>query len=225
VAAAPTELWGSAASPRRGTQLDAALRRSPLFANLDEQAISALRGEMVISSVPSGEVVLRQGDIADCLYLVVSGRVRVVTGPPEARTVLAELGPGQIFGEMGLLTGEPRYATVETARDSELARLGATSFHRVIERYPELMVRSLSRTVIDRLQHEPRTPSSAASIATVAVFGALGDEDLDRAAARLSEAFGTLGRTARLTSCAVDDELGQPGIAQLTDEASPARAR
>jgi NTE family protein/lysophospholipid hydrolase len=127
---------------------------------------------------------------------------------------------------MGLLTGEPRSATVETARDSQLARLDATSFHRVIERYPQLMVRSLSRTVIERLQRNSTSmPHGAASITTVAVFGALGNEDLDRIAARISAAFGVLGRTALLTSCGVDHELGQTGIAQSTDEASPARAR
>ena len=75
----------------------------------------------------AGEVLFRQGDLGDSLYVVVTGRVRMLAGEPGHEHALGELGPGELLGEMALLTGEPRAATIVAVRDSELYRLGSES--------------------------------------------------------------------------------------------------
>ncbi len=79
--------------------------------------------------VSAGETVVRQGEDADALFIVVHGRVAVSQrGPDGTERELNRLGPGELFGEIGLLTGQPRIATVRAIEPSELLRLDKATF-------------------------------------------------------------------------------------------------
>ena len=86
-----------------------------------------------------GEVITRQGNEAHYLYIIVKGEaeVRIVAGEGQSRAV-ARLGKGQVFGEMGLMTGEPRTATVIALTDTVCYRLDKDTFKEALERRPEI---------------------------------------------------------------------------------------
>jgi NTE family protein len=92
----------------------------PLLAGADEHTLAELARRLRPVAVHAGETVIRQGDAADRLYLVRSGRLRVVVDDDEGLRTVRELGAGAAIGELALLTGMPRSATVQAVRDGEL---------------------------------------------------------------------------------------------------------
>src|SRR4051812_47598980 len=97
---------------------------SPLFRELDPSALHELSLETSPVHLGGGETLLREGEAGDALYVVVSGRLSVIVGA----TPIAEVGRGETVGEMALLTGAPRSATVLAVRDTVLLRLSKDSF-------------------------------------------------------------------------------------------------
>ena len=90
-------------------------------------------------SVPAGRMVFEQGDPGDSFFMITSGRVRIYRKNAEGmETELAELGPGDSFGEMALLTGAPRSANVAALEDLELTVLAKVHFDRILRNYPEV---------------------------------------------------------------------------------------
>jgi CRP-like cAMP-binding protein len=89
---------------------------------------------------PGGTVIFRKGDKGDALFLIEEGQVSIVAGNKieNAEAPLAELGPGNSFGEMALLTGEPRSATVVAVKDTSLLRIDKEHFDELLERSPNL---------------------------------------------------------------------------------------
>ena len=126
----------------------------PLFAGLDEATRLELARQLEPVHVAAGEVIFRQGDIGQGLFLVVSGRLRVsvasdISGDGHER-VLYDVGRGAIVGEMALLTDRPRAATVSAVRDSDLLLLRVLSFTSLLERSPAL-VTGMIRLLVDRV--------------------------------------------------------------------------
>jgi CRP-like cAMP-binding protein len=85
-----------------------------------------------------GEVVLRQGDPGDSLYVVRAGSVAVQVGAPGTRREVATLTGGQFFGEMSLMTGESRSATVVAKSDCECYIVDKAAFKEILDERPEL---------------------------------------------------------------------------------------
>ena len=91
-----------------------------LFKELPEPGLQMLAERGRPKHFAAGEVIMRQGDVSDALHVITRGRVRVERDQPgETPLVLAELGPGDVIGEMGLLDGGPRSATVTASEDTE----------------------------------------------------------------------------------------------------------
>jgi len=86
-----------------------------------------------------GEVIFRQGDIGDRLYVIAKGEVEVVREDPEkGETVLARLGPGEYFGEMALLSKAPRNATIRAVTDVETLTIHRDDFSSLYTHIPAL---------------------------------------------------------------------------------------
>jgi CRP-like cAMP-binding protein len=94
----------------------ALLRSLPLFAPLPAPAIEGLAHALEPASIPDGAVMVRQGDVGDRFYVIAHGQVEVTRDG----THVADLGRGEFFGEIALLTNVPRTATV-TARSDVIA--------------------------------------------------------------------------------------------------------
>ena len=101
----------------------------------DRPALDQLESEVEMTTIAGGETLFQQGDPGEEAYVVMNGRLRVVTrnGAGEEH-VLNELGRGEVLGELALLTGSPRSATVYAVRDTEVARISKETFLRAVER-------------------------------------------------------------------------------------------
>lgn len=126
------------------TQKQLARRRKvldvvPLFAPLSEDEKQELARGLKYAPFAHGEVVTRQGDEGHWLYLLEDGVASVRLSDGLAEREVAKMSGGSFFGEMSLLTGEPRSATVIAETDVECFRLDKATFQRVIEKRPELM--------------------------------------------------------------------------------------
>lgn len=109
-----------------------------------------------------------QGEPADCLYLIRKGRVRVIQNGHE----IARLGPGETTGEMAVLAGIERSATIEPIEPMVLLRFDADDFLALLDTYPEIQ-RALMRTLVMRLTsaNRPREPSRRAATMVGMVWG------------------------------------------------------
>jgi predicted acylesterase/phospholipase RssA/CRP-like cAMP-binding protein len=113
-----------------------ALAQVPIFRDVEAAALAALERQAVRHHIEAGAWLFREGDDADALFVVVSGRLRiVVTGDGEERSV-RELGPGAALGELALLTGSARSAGAQAARDCELMEVSREAFARLLEEEP-----------------------------------------------------------------------------------------
>ncbi len=119
-----------------------ALRRSTFFADLPEPALRALLPLLQWRSLRGGGTLFRQGDAGDALYLVVRGSAYIALGDGASGEQLVDaLAPGEVFGEIAVLTGLPRSATVRAAGRLQLLRLGADDLAGLMARHPEFGLR------------------------------------------------------------------------------------
>jgi len=116
----------------------AALAAVELFAPLTAAERESLAGHLVYAPFAAGDVITREGATAHWLYLLESGTAEVWVDTPGSRKVVATLGPGSLFGEMGMMTGEPRRATVGAASDVVCYRLDKSGFESIIRARPDI---------------------------------------------------------------------------------------
>lgn len=115
-----------------------ALHEVDLFAPLDDGEIEKLADSLHPAPFTRGEIITRQGAEAHWLYLVVEGEVSVRVAKDGAETEIARMSDGSFFGEMSLITGEPRSATVVAVSDVDCYRLDKTAFQELVQRRPEV---------------------------------------------------------------------------------------
>jgi CRP/FNR family cyclic AMP-dependent transcriptional regulator len=105
--------------------MEEAVRNAPLFLALDEEASVALRASMVEIDFTRGQVVFAEGDPGDRLYVIVDGKIKLGTTSNDGReSLLAVLGPGEMFGELSLFDPGPRTATATALTETTLLGLG-----------------------------------------------------------------------------------------------------
>ncbi|NML24712.1 mechanosensitive ion channel family protein [Zoogloea dura] len=117
-----------------------AISRIDLFSRLSEAEQLELAGRLVNAPFAEGDIVTRQGAIAHWLYIIVSGEAEAWWQPPDGspQRLLERRGPGSVFGELGLMTGAPRRATVIAVSDVEAYRLDKAGFEHIIRARPEI---------------------------------------------------------------------------------------
>lgn len=198
-------------------RLAVALHLSNLFDTLDPDVLRDLESELDLFMLYGGEVLFREGDAGDYFCIVVNGRVRVTRAAAGGEeSGVAEIGPGEIVGEMAVVTHEPRSATVVALRDTHLARLTKAAFERFMAKHPVWAFQVVSRTLARRLQTTGTRTRDAGRrhVSTVAVV------PIDRSAPthgfcqQLQTSLSQFGSAVHLTSARVDEHLGRPGIAQ-----------
>lgn len=112
----------------------AMVARIPLFEGLDAGALAEVVSTLKARTVPPGTIIIRRGDRGDAMYMIAAGTVEVTTSDGAQRT----LHVGNFFGEMALVTREPRSATVTALTTVDLLVLDAADFHRLAERMPQV---------------------------------------------------------------------------------------
>jgi CRP-like cAMP-binding protein len=124
----------------------------PPFENLNEELSSSLAENLHSIDYPKGTVIFNAGDQGDSFYVIKEGTVNVYITAPDSdeKVILSNLSKGDYFGEMALLTGEPRSASVETASNVSLIRLEKDGFEQLLEKDPKISI-SISHLISQRL--------------------------------------------------------------------------
>ena len=105
----------------RGDPL-ALLESSPIFRGLDRPTLAAISAELESLSLPGGATLFEAGEASDAMYLLIAGCLGAYAAGDSAR-LLGRITAGETVGEMGLVSGHPRSATIRALRDSDLVRL------------------------------------------------------------------------------------------------------
>jgi len=110
-----------------------------IFDGIPLDGLARLGQEGTRRSFPAGSVLMAQGEESDSMHIIVSGEVRVERSHPDLTEPieLAVLGPGQVVGEMGVLDGGPRSATVTAIADTETLEIAAPLLGELVLRFPE----------------------------------------------------------------------------------------
>jgi CRP/FNR family transcriptional regulator len=115
------------------------LRRVPLFSELSTAELERVAQVGIPRSFPRETRIFHEGDPGDACYIVREGSCRVTREHPDGRAItLATLGPGAIFGELAMLDGERRSASVEATENTELVALPASDVRNLIRGHPEM---------------------------------------------------------------------------------------
>jgi CRP/FNR family cyclic AMP-dependent transcriptional regulator len=119
--------------------IPAVLEQVPLFSGLDPDDLEAIERQAVSKRYRRNTVIIEHGDEANTLYFMIDGRVKIyAVGDDGKEVVFGEKGAGSYVGELGLLAGGTRSASVQTLDDSEFLVLTQDSFNRIIAAHPEI---------------------------------------------------------------------------------------
>ncbi len=156
----------------------AVLKAVPLFASFPEDQLRVLATTVMRKSAPRSNTIMAGGDPTDSLYIVLSGRLKVMMSDSDGKEViLSILGPGEFFGEMGLIDEEPRSASVVTIEPCELLQLAKRDFNKCLAENFE-MAMAVMRGLVRRLREADR---KIGSLALLDVYGRVARLLLDMA--------------------------------------------
>ncbi|MFC2173342.1 cyclic nucleotide-binding domain-containing protein [Acidobacteriota bacterium] len=139
------------------------MSESPLFEGIPQEKQAEIARIAQDKVLPAHTVLFRQGDPGDSYYIIKAGRVRIFRKSEDGmETDLSELGPGESFGEMALLTGKPRSAWAETAEETQLTVFRKAEFDRILKDHPDIslaFIQQMSNWILRddiRLEKETR---------------------------------------------------------------------
>jgi len=179
------------------------VRRAPLFAALDDESANALMKSMTTSRLERGDVLFREGDQGNRLYVIGEGKIKLgLTSVDGRENLLAILGPGEMFGELSLFDPGPRTATATAVAETQLIELGHDDLNTFLAGRPAV-ASSMLAALARRLR---RTNDSLADLVFTDVPGRVAKALLD-----LSNRFGRPAEDGIL----VAHDLTQEEIAQL----------
>ena len=139
----------------------------PLLGGLDDLSLAAVNAELKRVCIPGGHTLFRENEVADALYIVMTGCLAVIVRNSDGHDILVSRIPaGETVGEMGLLDGGFRSATVKALRDTELLRLDKFSCERLVEKHPRSMLCLIS-LLVRRLRSTTRHVDERAAVRTV----------------------------------------------------------
>ncbi len=127
------------------------IRRIPIFAAFPDEALSSIAALLQPGTTKAGEVIFREGDEGDEMFVVAAGQLRVVSDAATEKVVFSHLGPGEFFGEMALITGAPRSAAVIATTDAELWPLRKADFEAIQKQHPEISL-EITRILGERVR-------------------------------------------------------------------------
>jgi CRP-like cAMP-binding protein len=179
------------------------VRQSPLFAALDDDAANALMESMTASRLERGDVLFREGDRGDRLYVIGEGKIKLgLTSIDGRENLLAILGPGEMFGELSLFDPGPRTATATAVAETQLIALGHEDLNTFLSGRPAVATTMLA-ALARRLR---RTNEALSDLVFTDVPG--------RVAKALLDLSGRFGRPSE-EGVLVAHDLTQEELAQL----------
>ena len=154
------------------------LRTVPLFSSLSDEQLRILQPCLQQRSYPRNSFIMRAGEETDALYIILSGRAKVLIPDEQGREViLAIMGPNEFFGEMGLLDELPRSASVETLEACQMLRFPKSGFMACLKDNFDLAM-IIIRNLVKRMREADR---KIESLALIDVYGRVARLLLDQA--------------------------------------------
>ena len=198
------------------------LKSVPLFSDLENGELERFSLVAVPRSFPAATRVFHEGDHSDACYIVRSGSFRVTREHSDGRAItLATLGPGDIFGELAMLDGEVRSASVEALEDSELLALPANEVRALLARHPDITVKLVAalvrrlRTANERISRQSfqTVPSRVAGVLSQLVAEEGPGGDGGEVTIRMNQAdLAQLAGTSRVCVCRFLADLARAGV-------------
>lgn len=158
------------------------LRQVPLFQALDNSQVDWLLAMSERVKLQPSSILMREGDIGDAMYIILSGEVEVLRQVGDKDVLLAVRGNDEIMGEMSLLEDRPRSATVRVSRESELLKISKKTLDELIARNPSTAL-VLLRTVSNRLRNTELMLRQQAKMAALGTLSAGLTHELNNPAA------------------------------------------
>jgi len=190
-----TRRAGAISSPDQA--LVGLLRTTPLLVSVPQDGLVRIASQMRRRRLRAGTVVIKQGEPARALYLLVSGRLEVTVAGGDAESPPVNiLDAPSWFGELAVLTRQPRTSTVTAVTDSEVWTLPLRQFETALARYPQIG-RSVIRSLCERIQHKDQDflGQSALAIERARLLADLRERN---------DALAALGEIARAVSASLD---------------------
>lgn len=185
-----------------------------LFGIIDQDVLAAVELLMEWVAVPAGGLLFSEGDPGEAAYLVATGRLAVYRRDASGAEVeIGQLGRGDIVGELSLIDGEPRSATVYAVRDTQLIRFSRDAYAEMLDRFPRIGLAvaqmAMGRQRAGAARRSDRRRSFILAPASPGI-------DVGAFAERLTTALGTGART--VSSADIDTLLGRDDAAQIGDD-------
>lgn len=146
------------------------LAKVPLFSKLDQSKLKLLAFTSELQIFEDGEVVVREGDAADCTYVILDGEADIVVRTDGHEIIVGTLKDNQLLGELGVLTKSSRAATVRAKGRAMMLRIGGEMFLKLLAENPSValdVIRQLSDKLVlahrqyDELQQKLQRPQES----------------------------------------------------------------
>jgi len=185
-----------------------------LFGSISTEVMNELLENTTIRNYSSGEVLIEEGDEADGLHIVVSGRLQVeYTNDDNSTVVVAEVRAPETVGEQALLSDSVRSATVYAIRESTVAFLNKSFFNDLIREQPKLLL-PLSKLIIQRQVEKSQRAGAAAKEQAIAIIPLDRRLPLRRFLRQLKREVRAIGNPLLLDARGFDTLYGKKGVAQ-----------
>jgi len=199
------------------TQLALAVTR--LLGPLDAQALHDLQHKVNWRQLKAGEVLIRQGEVDDTMYLVVNGRLAMETREDgQDAKILGEIERGESVGEFAMVSRQPRSATILALRDSDVVGISRQVYEELVAVHPGFL-QAVTRLIIERSRRiAAQPPSIGRSVVTIALQSLDSALPLGDLAQQLADELSSFGPTLRLDSQRFDSLFGKAGASQVAPE-------
>lgn len=141
-----------------------------IFGQLDQAQLGNLKPLLKTTELPGGSILMRQGDASDAIYLVLAGRLQAsILDENDQQVILSDIGRGEPIGEMGVISGAPRTATITALRDCLLVSLTGADFVSVLHSWPGAAL-PLASKLIERLSPKKRANTKKPKVVNLCVL-------------------------------------------------------
>ena len=121
------------------------LKQASLFKGLNEDQLRTIAQHVTVKNCLKNVILVQEGQHPDAMFIVLTGKVKIYVSDEEGKElVLSTLGPGDYFGELALLDGAPRSATVSTIENATLVRMDKNQFDACVNRIPQIALNMLT---------------------------------------------------------------------------------
>ena len=183
----------------RRIDLLARVAHLPLFVGLDRRTLTRVADELEWIALPGGAELFHEMDPPDAVYVLIAGCLGAFRNAGPGQQLVGRVHPGETVGEMALLSGHRRTATVRALRDSEVVRFSLEAFERLARAHPEAML-AVARTAVERLERTLEGRHQSPPPRTLALIPVHDGIDMGALTERLGEALARFGEVAAVDS-------------------------